>query len=69
MEISGNKVSLVKMSQYDPSTHPAQKITRWTATITKWGVQHDQDHDQEGFQQPITFRRVSQSGQVEIKIE
>ena len=29
-------------------------------------VQHDQG---EGYQQPITFRRVSQSGQVEIKIE
>ena len=30
------------------------------------GVQHDQG---EGYQQPLTFRRVSQSGQVEIKIE
>ena len=30
------------------------------------GVQHDQG---EGCQQPITFRRVSQSGQMEIKIQ
>ena len=29
-------------------------------------VQHDQG---EGYQQPLTFRRVSQSGQVELKIE
>ena len=44
-----------------PSTHPAKKITRWTAR-----VQHVQGED---YQQPITFRRVSQSGQLEIKIE
>ena len=49
-----------------PSTHPAKKITRWTATITTGGAQHDQE---EGYKQPITFRRVSQSGHVEIKIE
>ncbi len=30
------------------------------------GVQDDQ---REGYQQPLTFRRVSQSGQVELKIE
>ena len=29
-------------------------------------VQHDQG---EGYQQPLTFWRVSQSGQVELKIE
>ena len=38
-------------------------MTRWTVRIT---VQHDGG---EGYQKPITFRRVCQSGQVEIKIE
>ena len=30
------------------------------------GVQHDQGED---YQQPITFSRVSQSGQVELRID
>ena len=33
--------------------------------VVPGGVQHDQG---EVYQKPITFRRVSQSGQVEIKI-
>ena len=35
-------------------------------TTRAGGVHHDQG---EVYQKPITFRRVSQSGQVEIKIE
>ena len=65
-EICDNKVPLVKMSQDDPFYPSSKKITSWTATITTLGSPNDQG---EGYQQPITYTRVSQSGQVEIKIE
>ena len=49
---------LVKMI---PSTH-----YQVDSDNNNLGVQHDQG---EGYQQPLTFRRLSQSGQVELKIE
>ena len=49
-----------------PFTHPAQKIPGGQQQLQPGGVQHDQG---EGYQKPITFRRVCQSGQVDIKIE
>ena len=61
-EQTDNKVPLVKMSQDDP-LYP---LLGGQQQQQPRGVQHDQG---EGYQQPITFRRVSQSGQVEIKIE
>ena len=54
-----NKVPLVNMSQDDP-LNPSGKLP---------GGQRQYQHGGEGYQQPKTFRRVSQSGQVEIKIE
>ena len=38
-EDSDNKVPLVKIKylRMIPLTYPAQKMTRWTATITNWG--------------------------------
>ena len=60
-QCSDNKVHLVNMSLQ----------IKWPGGQRQWqpGVvqlQHDQE---EGYQQPITFRRVSLSGQVEIKIK
>ena len=43
-----------------------QKKDQMDSDKNNLGSQHDQG---EGYQQPITFRRMSQSGQVEIKIE
>ena len=55
-DIPDNKVPLVRMSQNDPGGQREQQ---------PGGVQHDQG---EVYQKPKTFSRVSQSGQVEIKI-
>ena len=53
------------MSQDDP-LNPSSKKNYQVDSNNNMGVHHDQG---EGYQQPITFSRVSQSGQVEIKIE
>ena len=49
-----------------PTTYPSKKLPDGQQDQGHEEVLHDQG---EVYQQPITFRRVSQSGQVEIKIE
>ena len=54
------------MSQDYPLNPSSKKIPGGQPQKQPGGVQHDQG---EGYQQLITFRRVSQSDQVEIKIQ
>ena len=49
-----------------PFIRPANKMTRWTVTITTWG---SPTWSRRSYQQLKTFSRVSLSDQVEIKIK
>ena len=68
-EDSDNKVPLVNMSQDDPLYPSSKKITRLDSDNNNMGESKMIKEKVINKSTTLTFWRVSQSGQVEIKIE